>query len=106
MTPAERAPLLLEAARDFAAEAFATLPESFPRKQEHWEFLATVAAVGTGILAIPDQVPRKQRQEVSSAVWAALEVWSPHGPPALKDFCAFLQRNLDAKIELQLAIGM
>ena len=72
---------------------------------KNWDFLMTVAGVGTAFLMIADRVPEPQQPEVSEAIRCSLTSWDSQGYDALRDFVVFVKRNVDGGVDLSNAIG-
>ena len=74
-------------------------------KLDDWDFFATVAGVGAGLLEFPGEKSRTTSSALSSVATDALNQWDAQGGEALADFMKFVRESVESGIDAQTAIG-
>jgi hypothetical protein len=71
----------------------------------HWDFFATIAAVGAGMLYGYASIPDEDVPAVEQALRQALSAWDEQGYEAYLNFAGFVACNVDAQVATPVAIG-
>jgi hypothetical protein len=109
----KKSDFLIHAAHIYALGTYLPLINEYPEIEAvansqllvFWEYLITVASVGTAFAEIADTVPRKDQRRISHAIKKKLDDWQPGTYDVLLDFIKALVKFTNDGIEIPDAIG-
>ena len=109
----EKADQLIKSAHIYAVSTYVPLLDKFPEVKavadsnllEFWDYLITIAGVGTAFMEIADTVPEKDQPGVCYAIQKRLDEWQSDSYHAMVDFLNYVKRLTDSGIEIPNAIG-
>ena len=108
----EKADQLIKSAHIYAVSTYVSLLDKFPDIEavadsnllEFWDYLITIAGVGTVFMEIADTVPEKDQPGICYAFQKKLNEWQSDSYHAMVDFINYVTR-VDSGVEIPDAIG-
>lgn len=109
----KQAEALIKSARVYATATFVSLKDEFPQVRAvtdsnllaFWDYLITIACIGTAFAEIADTVPGKDQPGTCYAIQKKLNDWNSDSYNAMVDFLLYVKKVADKGIELPDAIG-
>ena len=109
----EEADHLIKSADIYAISIYTPLSDKFPeidavassKLLEFWDYLITIAGVGTAFMEIVDTIPEKRRPGIAYAIQKKLNDWQPNSYAAMVDFLNYVNQLTDSGVEIPDAIG-
>ena len=74
-------------------------------KPDDWDFFATVAGVGAGVLEFPGEKSRAEGDTLTGLVMNSLNDWNTQAAGALADLMKFVRESVESGIPTEMAIG-
>ncbi|NPV44562.1 MAG: hypothetical protein HPY70_11420 [Firmicutes bacterium] len=109
----EKADKLIKSAYIHAVSTYVPLLDKFPEVEvvadsnllEFWDYLITIAGVGTAFMEIADTVPEKDQPGICYAIQKKLNEWQSNSYHAMVDFVNYVSKLVDSGVEIPDAIG-
>jgi len=109
----DRAKKLVRSANVYAVSIFTPMLDKFTEMRsiansglmEFWDYLVTVASVGTAFMAIMDKLPEKDHAGMPYAVQEAINQWKSKSYDVMIDFLNYFNKLTDSGVEAPNAIG-
>lgn len=104
---------LIQSARIYAVSTYFPLCDEFPEIKavaesellEFWDYLITIAGVGTAFMEIADTVPIIRQIGLTHAIKKQLEDWQEGSYFAMADFIQYAHNLISSDVEIPDAIG-
>lgn len=109
----ERADKLIGRAHIHAVTTYVPLLDKYPEIAavadsnllEFWDYLITIAGVGTAFMEIADTLPEKDRTGIAYAIQSKLNEWRSDSYNVMVDFIYYVSKLVDSGVEIPDAIG-
>ncbi|MEK7196423.1 MAG: hypothetical protein AAB151_02030 [Nitrospirota bacterium] len=109
----EQAEELIKSARVYATGTFISWIDECPQLQSvtdsnllaFWDYLITIACIGTAFAEIVDTVPEKDQPRICYAIQKKLNDWNSDSYDAMTNFLLYAKKLIDKGVELPDAIG-
>ncbi len=104
---------LIKSANIYAITVYSPLSNEFPEVDaiiesdllEFWDYLITIAGVGTAFMEIADSVPEREQFGLTHAIQKELDDWQKSAYYAMRDFVKYVAKLVDTEVEIPDAIG-
>lgn len=109
----EKADRLIKSAHIYAVSTYVPLLDKVPEVEaiadsnllEFWDYLITIAGVGTAFMEIADTVSEKDQRGICYAIQKKLNEWQSDSYHAMVDFVNYVSKSVDPGAEIPDAIG-
>ena len=109
----EMANALVQSARIFSIGIYSPMLDKYPEVVSvansnllaFWDYLITIASVGSAFMEIADTVPENEQVGIAYAVQEKLNDWHPGSYDAMVDFVKYAKALVDSGVEVPDAIG-